>query len=189
LRCACSDLPPNGTGALFAIVFIFYFIAAVLGLSGFIIVSSMMADVVEDAAVSDRPASEGLLFAANGLISKCVTGCRHFPFRTESSGWVSFPQHATRATWTRQFCITSAWVFVPIVTIFGAISIAVLMSTASTAPHIRELRRRRWWLESDSSAVLLRFLMCGAVDAVEQQDRDRNRAEYRDDRNERTMPR
>jgi len=53
-------LPPNGTGALFAIVFIFYFIAAVLGLSGFIIVSSMMADVVEDAAVATGQRSEGL---------------------------------------------------------------------------------------------------------------------------------
>ena len=42
-------LPPNGTGALFAIVFVFAFFAATLGLSGFIIVSSMMADVVEDA--------------------------------------------------------------------------------------------------------------------------------------------
>ena len=53
-------LPPNGTGALFAIVLIFYFIAAVLGLSGFIIVTSMTADVVEDTAVETGQRSEGL---------------------------------------------------------------------------------------------------------------------------------
>ena len=44
-------LPSNGTQALFAIVFGFQFIAATLRLSGFIIVISMMADVVEDVAV------------------------------------------------------------------------------------------------------------------------------------------
>ncbi|HWJ39537.1 MAG TPA: MFS transporter, partial [Candidatus Limnocylindrales bacterium] len=35
-------IPPNGTGALFAIVFTFQFLAATLGLTGFIIVTSMM---------------------------------------------------------------------------------------------------------------------------------------------------
>src|SRR5260370_36997920 len=71
-------IPPNGTGALFAIVFVFYFITATLGLTGFIIVTSMMADVEEDAAVSTGQRSEGLLFAAHGLISKCVTGVGTF---------------------------------------------------------------------------------------------------------------
>src|SRR5258708_32293311 len=87
-------LPPNGTGALFAIVFVFYFITATLGLTGFIIVTSMMADAVEDAAVSTGQRSEGLLFAANGLISKCVTGVGTF-FSGLLLGSVSFPHHPT----------------------------------------------------------------------------------------------
>ena len=86
--------PANGTTALFTLVFVFAFIATTLGLSGFIIVSSMMADVVEDAAVSTGQRSEGLLFAANGLISKCVTGVGTF-FSGLLLAWVSFPQHAT----------------------------------------------------------------------------------------------
>jgi Na+/melibiose symporter-like transporter len=119
-------LPPNGTGALFAIVFVFQFVAATLGLSGFIIVSSMMADVVEDAAVSTGQRSEGLLFAANGLISKCVTGVGTFV-----SGlmlmWVSFPQHATPGQVDPAILRHLGLVFVPIVTTFSAIAIAVLM--------------------------------------------------------------
>ena len=60
--------PANGTRALLAMVIVFSFVAATLGISGFIIASSMMADVVEDAAVSTGQRSEGMLFAANGLI-------------------------------------------------------------------------------------------------------------------------
>src|SRR5215510_13797609 len=39
-------LPPTGTSVWFAIIFVFTFIAATLGLSGFLMVSSIMADVV-----------------------------------------------------------------------------------------------------------------------------------------------
>ena len=119
-------LPPNGTGALFAIVLIFYFIAAVLGLSGFIIVTSMMADVVEDAAVATGQRSEGLLFAANGLISKCVIGVGTF-FSGLILGWVSFPQHASPGHVDPAILYHLGMVFVPIVATFSAISIAVLM--------------------------------------------------------------
>jgi GPH family glycoside/pentoside/hexuronide:cation symporter len=119
-------LPLNGTSALFAIIFVFYFIAATLGLTGFIIVTSMMADVVEDAAVSTGQRSEGLLFAANGLISKCVTGVGTF-FSGLILAWVSFPQHATPGQVDPQILYHLGMVFVPIVATFSAISIAVLI--------------------------------------------------------------
>src|SRR5262249_54433528 len=45
-----------------------------LGLVGFVIISSMIADVVEDAAVKTGVRAEGLLFAANGLLPKITTG-------------------------------------------------------------------------------------------------------------------
>ncbi len=119
-------LPSNGTTALFAIVLGFTFIAATLGLSGFIIVSSMMADVVEDAAVSTGQRSEGLLFAANGLISKCVTGVGTF-LSALMLAWVNFPQHATPGQVDPAILHHLGMVFVPIVAVFSAISIAVLM--------------------------------------------------------------
>ena len=119
-------LPPNGTGAIFAIVFASTFIAATLGLSGFIIVSSMMADVVEDAAVSTGQRSEGLLFAANGLISKFVTGVGTF-FAGLILAWIAFPEHATPGLVDPTILRHLGMAFVPIVTTFSAIAIAVLM--------------------------------------------------------------
>jgi Na+/melibiose symporter-like transporter len=145
-------LPANGTGALFAIVFAFYFISATLGLSGFIIVSSMMADVVEDAAVSTGQRSEGLLFAANGLISKCVTGVGTF-FSGLLLAWVSFPQHATPGQVDPAILHHLGMVFVPVVATFSAISIAVLMFyDIDRSTHQRNLERLESTDEPDSDA-------------------------------------
>ena len=119
-------MPANGTRALFVVVLGFTFIAAILGLSGFIIATSMMADVVEDAAVSTGQRSEGLLFAANGLIAKCVTGVGTF-LSGLILAWISFPQHATPGQVNPLILHHLGVVFVPIVTIFSAISIAVLL--------------------------------------------------------------
>jgi Na+/melibiose symporter-like transporter len=119
-------MPPNGTRELFTIVLAFTFIAATLGLSGFIIVSSMMADVVEDAAVSTGQRSEGLLFAANGLIAKCVTGVGTF-LSGLILGWISFPQHATPGQVNPAILYHLGMVFVPVVTAFSAMAIAVLL--------------------------------------------------------------
>jgi Na+/melibiose symporter-like transporter len=146
-------LPPNGTGALFAIVLVFYFIAAVLGLSGFIIVTSMMADVVEDAAVATGQRSEGLLFAANGLISKCVTGVGTF-LSGLILGWVSFPQHAIPGHVDLSILHHLGMVFIPIVTIFSAISIAVLMFySIDRSTHQRNIEHLESADESASEGV------------------------------------
>ena len=119
-------MPANGTRALFTIVLVFTFVAATLGLTGFIIATSMMADVVEDAAVSTGQRSEGLLFAANGLIAKCVTGVGTF-LSGLILAWISFPQHATPGQVNPAILHHLGVVFVPIVTIFSAIAIAVLL--------------------------------------------------------------
>ena len=86
----------------------------------------MMADVVEDAAVATGQRSEGLLFAANGLIAKCVTGVGTF-LSGLILGWVSFPQHATPGHVDPTIIYHLGIVYVPIVATFSAISIAVLM--------------------------------------------------------------
>jgi len=136
-----GTLPPNGTTALFIIVLAFTFIAATLGLTGFIIVSSMMADVVEDAAVATGQRSEGLLFAANGLISKCVTGVGTF-FAGLVLAWVSFPQHAVPGQVNPAVLYHLGMVFVPIVATFSAIAIVVLMFyDIDRSTHLRNLER------------------------------------------------
>lgn len=118
--------PANGSHALLTMVIAFTFIASTLGLSGFIIVSSMMADVVEDAAVTTGQRSEGLLFAANGLISKCVTGVGTF-FSGLILLWVAFPQHATPGQVNPAVLYHLGAVFVPLVATFSGIAITVLM--------------------------------------------------------------
>lgn len=143
-------LPANGTTALFVIVFVFAFVAATLGLSGFIIVSSMMADVVEDSAVSTGQRSEGLLFAANGLISKCVTGVGTF-FGSLILAWVSFPQRATPGQVDPAILRHLGIVFVPIVAIFSATAIAVLMFyDIDRFKHERNIERLERAKESSS---------------------------------------
>jgi Na+/melibiose symporter-like transporter len=145
-------LPPNGTGESVAIVIAFQFISATLGLSGFIIVSSMMADVVEDAAVSTGQRSEGLLFAANGLISKCVTGVGTF-FSGLILAWVSFPQHATPGQLDPAILRHLGMVFVPIVATFSAIAIAVLMFyEIDRSTHQRNIERLESADEPNSDA-------------------------------------
>jgi glycoside/pentoside/hexuronide:cation symporter, GPH family len=134
-------LPPNGTRALFMIVLIFTFIAATLGLTGFIIVSSMMADVVEDAAVSTGQRAEGLLFAANGLISKSVTGIGTF-FAGLVLAWVSFPQHGIPGQVDPAIVRNLGLVFAPLVTTFSAMAIVVLMFyEIDRATHQRNIER------------------------------------------------
>jgi glycoside/pentoside/hexuronide:cation symporter, GPH family len=147
-------LPPNGTRAVFMTVLGFTFIAATLGLTGFIIATSMMADVVEDAAVSTGQRSEGLLFAANGLIAKCVTGVGAF-----LSGliltWVSFPQHAQQGHVDPAILHHLGMVYVPIVMIFSAIAIAVLLFyNIDRSTHEKNLARLKNAVEGDSGDEL-----------------------------------
>jgi len=100
-----------------------------------------MADVVEDAAVSTGQRSEGLLFAANGLIAKCVTGVGTF-LSGLVLAWISFPQHATPGQVNPAILHQLGMVFVPIVTLFGAVSIAVLLFyDIDRATHERNLAK------------------------------------------------
>jgi len=101
----------------------------------------MMADVVEDAAVSTGQRAEGLLFAANGLIAKCVTGIGTF-FSGLVLAWVSFPQHGIPGQVDPMILRNLGLVFAPLVTIFSAIAIAVLMFyDIDRSTHQRNIER------------------------------------------------
>ncbi|HEY3799715.1 MAG TPA: MFS transporter [Caulobacteraceae bacterium] len=67
-------LPPNGSPLIPLILVVDGVFTATLGIMGFIIIGSMIADVAEDAAVRTGVRSEGLLFAANGLLPKITGG-------------------------------------------------------------------------------------------------------------------
>jgi Na+/melibiose symporter-like transporter len=67
-------MPPNGSPLIPAILAADLFVTSILAVIGFVIISSMIADVAEDAAVKTGVRSEGLLFAANGLVPKITAG-------------------------------------------------------------------------------------------------------------------
>jgi Na+/melibiose symporter-like transporter len=67
-------LPPNGSPLIPVILAADFFVVAALGLTGAVIIGSMIADVVEDTAVKTGVRAEGLLFAANGLLPKITAG-------------------------------------------------------------------------------------------------------------------
>ncbi|HLZ83424.1 MAG TPA: MFS transporter [Caulobacteraceae bacterium] len=66
--------PPNGSLATSVLLCADLFFAATLGVMGYIIMSSM----IEDVAVRTGKRSEGLLFAANGLLPKLSAGVGAF---------------------------------------------------------------------------------------------------------------
>jgi Na+/melibiose symporter-like transporter len=118
--------PDNHSPLLMPILLINYLLVATFALTGFIIVSSMMADVVEDAAVVTGQRSEGLLFAANGLLNKCVTGLGTFLSGLLLAA-VHFPQGAVQGHVDPLVLRHLALIFVPITVTCSMISIGVLL--------------------------------------------------------------
>ncbi|HEY2661044.1 MAG TPA: MFS transporter [Caulobacteraceae bacterium] len=66
--------PANHTAALLPTLMAFTAVAAALGIAGAILISSMIADVVEESELKTGRRSEGLFFAANSFVQKAVTG-------------------------------------------------------------------------------------------------------------------
>jgi len=71
-------MPPPGTAILFAILITNQFLAGAFGIGGFIIASSMLADVVEDSQVKTGRRSEGLLMSADTILQKALSGVGTF---------------------------------------------------------------------------------------------------------------
>jgi glycoside/pentoside/hexuronide:cation symporter, GPH family len=119
-------MPPNHSSALVAILLGFYLVAATLGIMGFIIVTSMMADVVEDIAVKTGQRSEGLLFASNGLLQKCVTGLGTFASSLLLAA-VHFPQVAVQGQVDASILRNLVLLYLPIYAICNGVAIAALI--------------------------------------------------------------
>jgi Na+/melibiose symporter-like transporter len=118
-------MPPNGHPLLLPILVGDAFLSGLLGISGFIIVSSMIADVVEDNAVRTGIRSEGLLFAANGLLPK-ISGALGGMIGALVIAFVHFPPHAVPGTVDPHIIRTMVLIYLPISAIFNSIAIAVL---------------------------------------------------------------
>ena len=132
-------MPPNGAPLLAVILVADSFLGTVLGLMGFIIVSSMIGDVVEDNAVRTGTRSEGLLFAANGLIPKLSGGVGAF-LGSAIITLVHLPSHAQQGTIPLPMLRELGLIFLPVSGIMSGLAIAVLAPyRIDRATHERNL--------------------------------------------------
>jgi GPH family glycoside/pentoside/hexuronide:cation symporter len=136
-------MPPNDSPWLLPILFGDAFVAAVLGLMGFILISSMIADVAEDNAVRTGVRSEGVLFAANGLIPKITTGVGAF-IGTLLLQAAMFPPHAQQGTVPVATMLHLAMLYLPLSATMSTIAIGVLIFyRIDQATHERNLATLR----------------------------------------------
>lgn len=118
-------MPANGSPWLMPILLADAIVAGALVLLGFIIVGSMIADVVEDVAVRTGVRSEGLLFATNGLLSKLTTGVGAFMAGIMLTA-IHFPTHAVQGSVPEAQMRHLVLLFLPAHILLSAASIAVL---------------------------------------------------------------
>ena len=67
-------LPSLGDGTLLPVLLAFFIVSTALGVSGFIVGASMMADVVEESETRTGLRSEGVFFAGSFFVQKCTSG-------------------------------------------------------------------------------------------------------------------
>jgi Na+/melibiose symporter-like transporter len=119
-------MPPTGSPWVFYILIAVAMVASVLAIMGFIIITSMMADVAEDTAVKTGVRSEGLLFATNGLVPKFTTGIGAF-FAGVLLTAVHFPAHATPGTVPPELMRHLVVLYLPTYAVLVILSIVVLV--------------------------------------------------------------
>jgi len=119
-------MPPDGSPWIFIILLSVAVVASILAIMGFIIITSMVADVVEDTAVKTGVRSEGLLFATNGLVPKFTTGIGAFLAGVLISV-VRFPAHAAQGTVPAALMRHLVVLYLPTYATLVFLSIAVLM--------------------------------------------------------------
>lgn len=119
-------MPPNGSPWIFIILLVVAIVVGTLAIMGFIIIASMVADVVEDTAVKTGVRSEGLLFATNGLVPKFTAGFGAF-FAGVLVTLVRFPTHAVQGTVPYALMRHLVLLFLPTYAVLVAASIVVLV--------------------------------------------------------------
>jgi len=133
----------NGSPWLMPILIADGVVTATVAVVGYILVGSMMADIVEDAAVKSGARSEGLLYAVNGLLPKFTGGIGAFVAGLLLT-LVHFPAHAPRGTVDPQVMRHLAIIYLPLSVAFSIVSIAMLgLYRIDRTTHVRNLETLR----------------------------------------------
>jgi GPH family glycoside/pentoside/hexuronide:cation symporter len=118
-------MPPNGSPWIMPILGLDGFLTSTLGVMGYIIAGSMVADIVEDAAVKSGTRSEGLLYAAYGLLPKFTGGFGAF-LTGVLLQIVHFPVHAARGTVDPQIMRHLVMIFLPGTVLLNVCAVSAL---------------------------------------------------------------
>ena len=133
--------PENGSPALFPLVFGLSIISVGLGITGNILLTSMIADVVEDSELRTGRRSEGLFFAANAFVAKAVTGIGIFVSSILLTG-IGFPDGARPGEVAPEVVRNLGLVVAPTLAILYGTAVAILIGYRITrASHLESLRR------------------------------------------------
>ncbi|HZZ69210.1 MAG TPA: MFS transporter, partial [Phenylobacterium sp.] len=136
-------MPPNGSPWLLAVLFGDVVLTLTCGLIGLVIVASMVADVAEDQQVRTGIRSEGVLFAANGLVPKFTTGLGAFIAGALIS-LVHFPTHAMPGTVDPEIVRRLAIYYIPCVILLnGGSVVALQFYKIDRATHERNVAHLR----------------------------------------------
>jgi Na+/melibiose symporter-like transporter len=115
--------PSNGSALLMPILIFVQLISGALTNGGFILSSSMVADITEDAQVKTGRRAEGLLMATNTFITKATTGVSAL-LPGLLLAYVGFPAHARAGSIDIGVVRHMAWVYLPITSTLSFLSIA-----------------------------------------------------------------
>jgi Na+/melibiose symporter-like transporter len=133
-------LPPNGSPIILPLLIVDAIVASTLVIVGLIILTSMMADIVEEVQAKTGHRSEGLLFSFNTLIKQVVTGVG-----AVGTGFilqfVQFPANAIPGQVPAAILNKLALVYLPITAVSSIIAIsAISFFTIGRADHEQNQR-------------------------------------------------
>ena len=134
-------MPENGTNLLFGILIIDFMANGAMAIMTGVMLQSMIADVVEDSEVKTGRRSEGLLFSADNLFKKIVSGVGVF-----TSGvllaYVAFPQGAKPGEVDPDLLRNLALIYLPTIGGFYAVAITCLfLYRIDKTTHEENLRK------------------------------------------------
>ncbi|MFO1013801.1 MAG: MFS transporter [Caulobacteraceae bacterium] len=134
-------MPPNGSWELFWTLFSFACLSGPMGIGASILVSSMIADVVEDSELRTGERSEGLFFSAAAFVNKAVSGAGVL-----GAGLilflVAFPPHAAPGSVDQGTLNNLAKLYIPVTLGLYAVAIAFMSRyRISKASHEANLQR------------------------------------------------
>ncbi len=117
--------PANGSPSLVPLLLVFGTVGTTLSIACDIIISSMIADIVEDSQLKTGRRSEGLFFAARSLVAKAVSGVGGF-VAGALVAFVHLPPGADPATLDPQIPINLALVYFPVVFTLYAVALGCI---------------------------------------------------------------